>query len=190
MRESLENFYERNGVIPVAVLKKHLKQIAEGLVHMHRHGIAHLDLKCGNILMSESEDCKICDFAMAERITVTGGKFCGTPPFMAPEVWRESTNVSFVKIDMYAFGMIIYELLAGQLPWTRLYDGVDIDKWKNDIRIKVLEEMRPDVDRKRWDASLVELMTRCWSHDPNAGRTTPMLVLLQQRLLELSHRGC
>ena len=166
MSRSLENLYDTSGIISPAVLKDYLMQVAHGLQLLHSCGIAHLDLKCGNILMTSSNVCKICDFGMAAEFSGSDNvKFKGTYPFMAPEVWSQSGNCDFSKIDMYAFGMMIWELLAAQHPWSRLCDGSDIEKWQNDIRTKVLSSERPGVDT-RWDSSLVSLMARCWAQDP------------------------
>ena len=168
MSRSLENLYDTSGIISPAVLKDYLMQMAHGLQLLHSSGIAHLDLKCGNILMTSSNVCKICDFGMAAEFSGSDNvKFKGTYPFMAPEVWCQSKDCDFSKIDMYAFGMMIWELLAAQHPWSRLCDGSDYEKWQNDIRAKVLASERPGVDT-RWDSSLVSLMTRCWAQDPKA----------------------
>ena len=166
MSRSLENLYDTSGIISPAVLKDYLMQVAHGLQLLHSSGIAHLDLKCGNILMTSSNVCKICDFGMAAEFSGSDNvKFKGTYPFMAPEVWSQSMNCDFSKIDMYAFGMMIWELLAAQHPWSRLCDGSDYEKWQHDIRAKVLASDRPGVDT-RWDSSVVSLMARCWAQDP------------------------
>ena len=86
---------------------------------------------------------------------------------MAPEVWSQSRNCDFSKIDMYAFGMMIWKQLAAQHPWLRLNDGSDYEKLQNDIRAKVLASECLGVDT-RWDSSLVSLMTSCWAQDPKA----------------------
>ena len=165
MSRSLEDLYETSGIISPTILKQYLKQVAAGLSHMHSSRIAHLDLKCSNILMNSSNVCKICDFAMATPFSGSDNVvYKGTCSFMAPEVWTQSGNCDFSKIDLYAFGMMIWELLAAQHPWARLYSS-DIDKWWMDIKTKVLASERPGVDT-RWGSSLVSLMKRCWAQDP------------------------
>jgi serine/threonine protein kinase len=181
MARSLEDYYDRNGVIAADVLKQFVCQIASGLSHMHKSGIAHLDLKCGNILLTSSNVCKICDFGMAERFSGSDDvSFKGTHSFMAPEVWRQSKNCDLSKVDIYAFSMLIWELLAAQLPWSRLYvlgdrdNNININnndnKWHIDIKTKVLLSQRPDVDI-RWDSLLRSIITRCWNQDPNSRPT-------------------
>ena len=89
---------------------------------------------------------------------------------MAPEVLTESEDCDLTKVDVYAFGMMIYELFAGDKPWMRLFDYRASDpskKWHDDIKTQVLAAKRPEVDR-RWDKSLVDLMTSCWDQNPTA----------------------
>jgi serine/threonine protein kinase len=164
---SLETLYDSSGIIAPVVLKQYICQIAAGIAHMHKSGIAHLDLKCANVLMTSSNLCKICDFGMASQFSGNAtAVFKGTHSFMAPEVWSESRDCDFTKIDVFALGMVIWELLAAQHPWSRLYDGLDIEKWRLDIKVKVLANVRPDLD-KRWDSSLSSLMVRCWDQEPS-----------------------
>ena len=178
MSRSLETLYENSGVITSTVLKQFLLQIASGLVRLHSNKIAHLDMKCGNILMTPSNECKICDFGMATQFSGSENVlFKGTPPFMAPEVWSQSKDCDFSKIDMYAFGMMIWELLAGQHPWARLFDGSNVEKWHNDVKTKVMASERPGVDA-RWDSTLVSLMMRCWTQDPKARPSAAEIVRL------------
>ena len=177
---SLESYYEHTaGVIPPLVMKHYLKQVSLGLAHMHSSKVAHLDLKCGNVLLEPSSSSEasvghralVCDFGMAVQFN---GKakvvYKGTPPFMAPEVLTESEDCDLTKVDVYAFGMMIYELFVGDKPWMRLFDYSAPDpskKWRDDIKAQVLAAKRPEVDR-RWDKSLVDLMTSCWDQNPSA----------------------
>ena len=99
---SLENYYERTGVIPPAVIKQFLKQVASGMAHMHSCNIAHLDLKCGNVLIDSSpltsNRALICDFGMATQIDGRAkAVYTGTPPFMATEVHAESEDCDLTE---------------------------------------------------------------------------------------------
>ena len=175
---SLESYYEHTaGVIPPLVMRQLLKQVALGLAHMHSSKVAHLDLKCGNVLLEPSPNpssgnrALICDFGMAVQFNGRAkAVYKGTPPFMAPEVLTESEDCDLTKVDVYAFGMMIYELFAGDKPWMRLFDYGAADpsnKWRDDIKAQVLAAKRPEVDH-RWDKSLVDLMISCWDQNPTA----------------------
>ncbi|MEA2134758.1 MAG: eukaryotic-like serine/threonine-protein kinase [Solirubrobacteraceae bacterium] len=92
-----------------------------GLAHAEHHGIAHRDLKPENVLVTPRGNVKIADFgiaraynALSQRLTVTG-RAMGTPAYMSPEqALNEPIGPS---TDLYALGVIVYELLAGRTPF-------------------------------------------------------------------------
>src|SRR3954466_16263021 len=92
-----------------------------GLAHAERHGIAHRDLKPENVLVTRRGNVKIADFgiaraynALSQRLTV-GGKAMGTPVYMAPE--QAMDEPIGPQTDLYALGVIVYELLSGRPPF-------------------------------------------------------------------------
>ena len=93
-----------------------------GLAHAEHHGIAHRDLKPENVLVTRRGNVKIADFgiaraynALSQRLTVTG-KAMGTPAYMAPE--QALDEPIGPSTDLYALGVIVYELLAGRPPFS------------------------------------------------------------------------
>ncbi len=97
-------------------------QICEAVVYMHSQKVVHRDLKPENILVTEAGRLKIMDFGIAldesaRRLTWSGlSSTIGTPDYMAPE--QVSGRRGDVRTDVYAVGMMLYEMLAAQLPFS------------------------------------------------------------------------
>lgn len=99
--------------------------ICEAVEHAHQRGIIHRDLKPGNILVDESGQPKILDFGLA-RVTdgdmqatrqTDMGQLLGTLAYMSPEQVLADPLALDTRSDVYAMGVILYELLAGKLPY-------------------------------------------------------------------------
>jgi serine/threonine-protein kinase len=112
-----------------------VRQVARALVHAHSEGILHRDIKPGNILMATRGRVKLSDFGIAaitagryeeektakERdpfASSTGGAVAGSPLYMAPEQFVETEPLSEAS-DVYSLGVMFFELLAGEPPFTR-----------------------------------------------------------------------
>src|SRR5439155_23806558 len=92
------------------------------LQYAHEHGILHRDIKPENLLFSTSRVLKVTDFGIArvvggsETLATSAGQILGTPSYMAPEQ-AEGTELS-PATDIYATGVMLYELLSGRLPYS------------------------------------------------------------------------
>jgi serine/threonine protein kinase len=95
-------------------------QICSGLREAHAQGVAHRDLKPENLMMDRAGNIKIMDFGVArifaDGATTTVGGFIGTPAYMAPEQVEGRTVDQ--RADIYAFGLILYEMLTGNPTFT------------------------------------------------------------------------
>lgn len=100
-----------------------LLQIAYALSHLHSHGIVHGDLKPENILINEHGEVKVIDFGIAQVLSETKPdspqRFLGTPIYMSPELGLDRHSLSF-QSDIYALGIIAYELAIGKLSHGRI----------------------------------------------------------------------
>ena len=97
-----------------------LRQVAEALGHVHSQGIVHCDLKAANVLLGQDGSLRLIDFSMAQtrwdRLFRFGSHPEGTPNYMAPEQVRGGRCDA--RTDMYALGILAFELLAKRLPFT------------------------------------------------------------------------
>src|SRR5258708_3819859 len=99
-----------------------LKQAAAGDEHAHAHGIIHRDLKPANILIDASGHAYVTDFGLARDMAhdsnlTRSGEALGTPAYMAPEQARGQKELIGEATDVHALGVILYEMLTGQLPY-------------------------------------------------------------------------
>ncbi len=118
--KSLKEFIEQSGALPVQKASQILLQILDAVSYAHEKGIIHRDLKPANVIYFESGEVKLVDFGTARllksklELTPTG-HIIGTPYYMSPEQIRgEEVDV---RTDLYALGIIGYELAMGKRPF-------------------------------------------------------------------------
>lgn len=156
------------GPLPVALACEVLASVASALASAHAHGIVHRDVRPANILFDEDRaQALLTDFGIAALLATSGedttrltrtGQMLGDPRYVSPEQLLDHDLTELA--DMYAFGVLGYELLTGSGP----YDAKTSAQW---IRAhlsgvpKDLREARPEVD-----PVVADLLRRCLSREP------------------------
>jgi eukaryotic-like serine/threonine-protein kinase len=95
-------------------------QICDALQYAHEHGVVHRDLKPSNLMINDDGKIKLTDFGIAKDLDATAltaeGRTLGTAAYMSPEQIRGTPAVSH-KTDLYAFGVVLYQMLTGKPPF-------------------------------------------------------------------------
>ena len=139
-------------------------QIADGLGAIHDLGIVHRDMKPHNVLITPDGAAKITDFGIArgeELATITAtGVMMGTPHYMAPE--QAEGDPADARSDVYALGCMMYQMLAGEVPFTG-NTPVSV------LRMHVDKEPKPILDiASNVPMELVSVLERAMSKDPDS----------------------
>jgi tetratricopeptide (TPR) repeat protein len=170
-------------------------QVCEAVEHAHQRGVIHRDLKPGNILVDENGQPKILDFGLA-RVTDSDikatrqtdmGQLLGTLAYMSPEQVLADPLAVDTRSDVYALGVILYELLAGKLPYTpsrQLHEAVQAIReqdaaplsmvnrvYRGDIETIVAKALEKDRERRYSSAAdLAADIRRHLEHQPISAR--------------------
>lgn len=135
--------------------------IASAMVHMHRRGICHADLKPNNLMISKANQVKIIDFGLARMKGSGKSRVQGTPEYMAPEQAKHG----FVneQTDIYNFGATMYRLVTWQLPPCPIVDGAVVNAKVWEERLTPVQELNPRVPPE-----LADIVHRCMAFNPHA----------------------
>lgn len=118
---SLQQQHPLGQRLPMALILRYLRQLASATDYLHSNGFLHMDLKPGNILLRHDNRLQLCDFHIATTFPYrrTSGGLIGTLPYMAPERFSCSSQVSSAS-DLYSIGAIVYQWISGVVPFYGL----------------------------------------------------------------------
>ncbi|CAM6060482.1 unnamed protein product [Sphagnum tenellum] len=156
---------------------------AFGMEYLHGKNIVHFDMKCENLLVNMRDPhrpvCKVGDLGLSKvkHQTMVSGGVRGTLPWMAPELLNGNSNMVTEKVDVFSFGIVMWELLTGEEPYASMHYGAIIGGIVNNT-------LRPKIPS--WcDPTWKSLMERCWSADP-ADRPTFSVIASELRAMAVA----
>ncbi|VAI71232.1 unnamed protein product [Triticum turgidum subsp. durum] len=138
--------------------------VAFGMEYLHGRNIVHFDLKSDNLLVNLRDPqrpiCKVGDLGLSKVKcqTLISGGVRGTLPWMAPELLNGSSNLVSEKVDVFSFGIVMWELLTGEEPYADLHYGAIIGGIVNNT----LRPLVPESCDPQWRS----LMEQCWLAEP------------------------
>ncbi|MEM1182167.1 MAG: protein kinase [Acidobacteriota bacterium] len=181
--ETLRHYLHRRSWLPMGEALPIARQIARGLHAAHSLGIVHRDLKPANIMLVREKDglrVAVTDFGLARRVDhgsshesrlTQEGRIVGTPAYMAPE--QVSGEPTSSATDIYSFGIMMYEMLSGQLP----FDGVN--PWQMAISRLTQDPLDLGSLMPGLDPQVIEVVRRCLRRQPSE-RFDSMLPILER----------
>lgn len=162
-------------------------RIAEALSAVHECGFVHHDLKPSNVLLGLDGHPRVLDFNLASDVRSTKSRLGGTLPYMPPEHLRAAKDSNSVATmdargDIYSFGVIMYELLAGRHPFGRFPRSRSVRTVADEmlarqkLGLRPLRERNPEVPHR-----LAQLVERCLSFEQEDRPQTASAVALEMR---------
>ena len=150
--EDLKSLIHRIGQIPIGKAVSIARQVGEGLAEAHRLGVIHRDLKPHNIMIDRDGQAKVMDFGIARSVKAKGitgaGVIIGTPEYMSPE--QVDGKDPDRRSDIYALGVVLFEMLTGRLP----FEG------DTPLSVAVKQKSEPPPDPKKINALVPDDLRR------------------------------
>ncbi len=175
--ENLKELVVRSGRLPVRAALELALDVANGLAFAHDHGLVHRDVKPQNVLLSREGEVKVTDFGIARSLhmehgVTQTGTVLGTGEYLAPE--QASGKQVSPATDVYSLGVVLWELLAGDVPFV----GENFVA----VALRHVNEPPPSLRERRPDVTprLEAAVDRALAKDP--GRRFPSMAAFAKEL--------
>ncbi|CAI2164141.1 5402_t:CDS:2 [Funneliformis geosporum] len=139
-------------------------ELLSALEHLHSNGVIHRDIKLSNILANANNEIKLADFGISSLTPTSTTAMVGTIPYMAPDVVLVGPDRPYdTKVDIWAVGVCILELLTGKAAWGRIRDDEIMDKLRRGEMPYGFHRLRKKADIG-WEA--VDFLEKCFARTP------------------------
>lgn len=155
---SLKDYLKKHGPLSPKQLWHVCKDLASAIEYCHANDVVHRDIKPANLLIDKYERVKLADFGISVQGPSHVNKVAGSPGYMSPETLTGRDNVDPFKCDIWAFGVTLFELSTGVLPWT----SRTITDMKREILLGLQKRPRTS------DYSFCKLLKQVMDPDPEA----------------------
>jgi len=150
--ETLRSRLRREGQLPLEEALRIAREAAQALHYAHEHSVIHRDIKPENLLLTRDGSTLVADFGIARALTAAGeeqltetGTAVGTPAYMSPEQAAGERQLD-ARTDVYSLGSVLYEMLAGEAPFTgSTAQAVTAKRFSGHVpRVRVLRPAVPE----------------------------------------------
>ncbi|MGJ8641198.1 MAG: serine/threonine protein kinase [Opitutaceae bacterium] len=164
----------KDGPVSLTVFKKWIYEISAGLTAAHDSGVIHRDLKPSNVLIGTNDEIKLSDFGLAHSVTrqdsenlTLSGIAMGTVDYMAPEQFLNDGQIC-AQTDVYALGVLSYELLTGKLPRGAFQPASTISQAPKAVDLVIAKALAPEPkDRYESPLAMQEALFAAINKKPN-----------------------
>ncbi|MDQ3332452.1 MAG: bifunctional serine/threonine-protein kinase/formylglycine-generating enzyme family protein, partial [Planctomycetota bacterium] len=162
--EDLSARLTREGKLSVEEATRIVAEAAEALATAHAAGIVHRDVKPANLMINRDGDVRVADFCIAlqdEQQEAAKGEVLGSPAYMAPEQFTGEAHLLDGRADVWALGVVLYELLTGRRPFpAQSFEGLKEEVLKRDPR--PLRQLNPKLP-----AWIDAVLAKCLAKKPS-----------------------
>lgn len=153
--------------VPFRDKMRYALEVARGMSYIHAKGIIHRDLNSRNILLTDQSHAKVADFGCARKLKgamLQTTTISGSPAYMAPEQLDGADLTD--KIDVWAFGVLMWEIVCEQVPWASKCNS--LDQLKRSVCTQGERLPLPTADRfpQGWRLQYIKMMEATWLKTP------------------------